>query len=97
MPVPLDRNEVFAWARARGSWCVNPQPHTPMRQQLAIRIDGSNPDHHLWKNHGTWWIHYTLQLDGLRRRRVRFSLDTGLVEEARERRDELFSALGGRA
>ena len=97
MPVPLDGNEVFAWAPAPGSWCVTPHPHTPMRQKLAIRVDAENPDHHLWKNHGTWWIHYTLHLDELRTRRVRFSLATAVLEEARERRDRLFASLGGLA
>ena len=27
---------------------------------LSIKIDLENPDHHLWNNHGTWWIHYTV-------------------------------------
>jgi hypothetical protein len=48
-----------------------------MRQQLAIRVDAANPDHHPWNNHGTRWIHYTLHLDGVRIPRVRISLATG--------------------
>ena len=28
--------------------------------QLAIRVDESNPNHHLWNNNGTWWLHYTV-------------------------------------
>jgi len=64
-----------------------------MRHQLAIRVDAENPDHHLWLNHGTWWIHYTLHLDGARKRRVRFSLETSDVGEARAKRDALFAAL----
>jgi len=66
-----------------------------MRQKLAIRVDAENPDHHLWKNHGTWWIHYTLHLDELRTRRVRFSLGTAVRQEAWQLRDDLFAALSG--
>ena len=29
--------------------------------KIAIRI-GSNPNHHLWNNNGTWWLHYTEHL-----------------------------------
>ena len=68
-----------------------------MRQKLAIRVDAENPNHHLWKNHGSWWIHFTLHLDELRTRRVRFSLATAVLEEARERPDRLFASLGGLA
>ncbi len=58
-----------------------------MQERLAIRIDADNTNHHLWNNHGTWWIHYTLDLDGLRVRRVRCSLKTRDVNRARELRD----------
>ncbi len=60
-----------------------------MQERLAIRIDADNHNHHLWNNHGTWWIHYTLDLDGLRARRVRRSLKTSSVDEARARRDSV--------
>jgi hypothetical protein len=63
-----------------------------MQQQLAIRIDAENPNHHLWSNHGVWWIHYTLHVDGLRVRRVRRSLDTRELSEARRLRDAFFEA-----
>jgi len=66
-----------------------------MRTKLAIRIDANNLDHHLWLNHGRWWIHYTLHLDGIRVRRVRQPLETCDVFEARRLRDELFEALRG--
>jgi len=58
-----------------------------MQERLAIRIDADNRNHHLWNNHGTWWIHYTLDLDGLRARRVRRSLKTKEVAVARALRD----------
>jgi hypothetical protein len=64
-----------------------------MRHQLAIRIDAENPVHHLWKNHGTWWINYTLHTDGQRVRRVRRSLNTSSIAEACGLRDAIFLAL----
>lgn len=65
-----------------------------MQEQLAIRIDAENPNHHLWKNHETWWIHYTLSLDSLRARRVRRSLRTKDVGEARRLRDAFLGRPG---
>ncbi len=59
---------------------------------LSVRIDPANPDHHLWDNHGTWWCHYTLHREG-RKQRVRVSLETHALGEARKRRDALFAAL----
>ena len=26
----------------------------------AIRVSAENPNHHLWNNHGTWFLHYTV-------------------------------------
>ena len=43
---------------------------------LSIKIDSENPDHHLWNNHGTWWIHYTVHQSDYTKRRVRVSLET---------------------
>ena len=63
-----------------------------MQQELAIRVDAENPNHHLWNNHGVWWIHYTLHLDELRVRRVRRSLLTRDLEQARRHRDAFFNA-----
>ncbi len=63
-----------------------------MQEQLAIRIDSDNKRHHLWNNHGTWWIHYTLLVDGLRIRRVRRSLGTRELSTACSLRDDFFRA-----
>lgn len=61
--------------------------------QLAIRLTGSNPDHHLWNNNGMWWIDYTILRDpNLTGIRVRKSLGTKSVVEARVRRDALFNS-----
>ncbi len=59
---------------------------------LSVRIDDTNPLHHLWNNNGTWWVHYTLNFD-FRTRRRRCSLGTQSLEEAVRRRDELFDRL----
>ncbi len=61
--------------------------------RLSLRITGGNPLHHLWNNHGVWWIHYTLEtLDG-RVRRVRRSLRTQRRDEAILLRDALLAHL----
>ncbi len=49
-----------------------------------------NPDHHLWHNGRFWWVAFTLIHDGWRQERVRRSLKTADVAEARRRRDALF-------
>jgi hypothetical protein len=48
-----------------------------------------DPDHHLWRNGRLWWIAFTVHLPGWQKERVRQSLGTADVEEARRRRDEL--------
>jgi len=60
---------------------------------LAIRVDGENLNHHLWNNNGTWFVHYTVYPTAITKQRVRCSLKTKCVEEARRRRDELFRRL----
>jgi hypothetical protein len=60
---------------------------------LSIKIDAENPDHHLWNNHGTWWIHYTVHQRDYTKRRVRVSLETRNLREARQRRNTLFAHL----
>ena len=58
----------------------------------SIRVLADNPDHHLWNNHGTWWCHYTVHLPDYTKRRVRQSLGTPSVEQARKLRDRLLQA-----
>lgn len=48
-----------------------------------------NPDHHLWRNGRYWWIAFTLLYHGWRQERVRRSLKTADVHEARRRRDAI--------
>ncbi len=60
---------------------------------LSIRTNPANPDHHLWNNNGTWWCHYTIYPDLLTKARIRRSLKTRDVAEARERRNQLLARL----
>ena len=60
---------------------------------LSLRIDETNPAHHLYINRGgradgCWWVSYTLHF-GDRKRRVRRSLRTRSLSEAIVRRDSL--------
>ena len=66
---------------------------TMRESTLSVRVNRKNPDHHLWNNHGTWWLHYTLHMDDFTKRRVRKSLGTQDVDEARTRRDEALANL----
>ena len=58
--------------------------------KIAIRI-GTNLNHHLWNNNGTWWLHYTEHLPDYTKRRVRRSLHTQSVNAARAIRDVLLA------
>ena len=59
----------------------------------SLRVNPDNPNHHLWNNHGTWWLHYTLHLPDYTARRIRSSLRTRDLHEARSKRDEHLTAL----
>jgi len=58
----------------------------------SLRVDASNDTHHLWCNNGTWWLHYTIHF-GHRKRRIRKSLRTRSLDEARASRGAYFAAL----
>jgi hypothetical protein len=51
--------------------------------------DVADPDHHLWRNGRLWWIAFTVHLPGWQKERIRRSLGTADLTEARRRRDEL--------
>ena len=53
----------------------------------------AHPNHHLWNNHGTWWVHATVLRGGVRQERVRRSLETHDLAEARRRRDRFLGDL----
>ncbi|MBT3191408.1 MAG: hypothetical protein HN341_02520 [Verrucomicrobia bacterium] len=73
------------------------KPHHHCSQQhaleLSLRTNPSNPNHHLWDNHGTWYITYTVCEPGCSGVRRRESLGTRNVVDARGIRDELFARL----
>jgi len=68
-----------------------------MTHSLAIRLNPANPDHHLWNNNGTWWCHYTVHPTPLTKQRIRGSLQTKSLAEARFRRDQLLFGSGSLA
>jgi hypothetical protein len=59
----------------------------------GIRVRAENPNHHLWNNHGTWFLHYTVHPTPFTKERIRRSLGTKDVRVARERRDTFFANL----
>jgi hypothetical protein len=65
---------------------------TPMAQSQSFPTafhDPVDPDHHLWRNGHRWWIAFTVHLPGWQKERVRFSLGTADLSEARARRDQV--------
>jgi len=62
-------------------------------EELALRIDESNLNHHLWNNNGTWWIHYTIYPTPVTVERIRHSLKTKMLPEARSRRNKILDEL----
>ena len=63
----------------------------------GIRVRTENPNHHLWNNHGTWFLHYTVHPTPFTKERIRRSLGTKDIEVARGRRDAFFAELAADA
>jgi hypothetical protein len=63
--------------------------------ELPDRKYGAN--HHIWDNNGTWWCHLSLARNRGPAKRIRFSLRTNNVREARKRRDLIMSATEAKA
>jgi hypothetical protein len=59
----------------------------------SLRINAANPNHHLWNNNGIWYVHYTVHPTPYTKSRVRESLKTKDVDEARQRRDDILGQL----
>lgn len=62
-----------------------PEPSFPG----GVTTSAADPDHHLWRNGRLWWVAFTVHLPGWQKERVRQSLGTDDVVEARRRRDDL--------
>jgi len=56
---------------------------------VAVRVNPTNPQHHLWNNNGTWFIHYTVYPTPITKQRIRASLGTKRLSEARRKRDRV--------
>ncbi len=61
---------------------------------LSLRTNPSNPNHHLWNNNGTWYAAYTILTSSFTAERIRTSLKTKNLAEARKKRDELLRKIG---
>lgn len=56
---------------------------------ISRRQKSSGPNHHLWNNHGTWWLHCTLHLPDFTKWRLRRNLRTSDLHTARQLRDRI--------
>jgi hypothetical protein len=54
-----------------------------------------HPNHHLWRNGRLWWIAFTVHKPDWTAERVRRSLGTADLDEARRRRDRVLSRYAG--
>jgi hypothetical protein len=85
---------VFLFSLLRDN--LQPKLSRIMNQSVllpGIRVSPENPNHHLWNNHGTWFLHYTVHPTPFTKERIRRSLGTKDLEVARERRDAFFTLL----
>jgi len=65
--------------------------------ESPIAEESAHPDHHLWRNGRLFWVAFTIHVDGWRVERIRRSLGTADIVEARHRRDALFAEFEGQA
>jgi hypothetical protein len=66
-------------------------PDAPSRR-VGYRKDGRpHPNHHLWRNGRLWWIAVTVHRPDWTAERVRRSLGTDDLLEARRRRDSILT------
>jgi len=85
-------NEVLhAGPGLRAPAVAHPRLSGARKRETAVNLQlhpETHPDHHLWRNGNVWWVAFTFHF-GERKYRVRRSLGTRLVAEARLRRDQL--------
>ena len=67
------------------------QTSKPIMIQLSLRTNPENPNHHLWNNNGTWFIHYVVHPTPITKERIRKSLGTKSLAEARAKRDAILT------
>ena len=79
------------------TWNESERPSSAAVPLLRVRVNADNPNHHLWNNHGTWFLHYTVHPTPFTKERVRRSLATPSLAVARERRDAFFAHRHGQA
>ena len=65
----------------------------PEGSVLSLRTHPRNPNHHLWWNNGTWWLHATVHRPDYTKQRLRLPLETKSIHLARAQRDTLFAGL----
>ncbi|KAB2642522.1 MAG: sigma-70 family RNA polymerase sigma factor [Verrucomicrobia bacterium] len=61
----------------------------PKTAGLAMRSVESNPNHHIWNNNGIWFCNLMVKSAAGQSKRIRESLHTKNVDEARMRRDAM--------
>jgi hypothetical protein len=67
----------------------------PEGSVLSLRTHPCNPNHHLWWNNGTWWLHATVHRPDYTKQRLRLPLETKNIHRARTTRDTLLASLCG--
>ena len=80
-------NQTLPWCRVRLSL------HIMSTNTLALRTNPRNLNHHLYDNHGTWWIHFHVHGPDYTKARIRESLGTNCLTTARGLRDLAFAHL----
>ena len=60
---------------------------------LSLRTHPRNPNHHLWWNNGTWWLHATVHRPDYTKERLRLPLETKNIHRARTQRDTVLASL----
>jgi hypothetical protein len=58
---------------------------------VSRRQKSTNPLHHLWNNHGSWWFHATYHLPDGTAQRARVNLKTKDLDRARAKRDRILA------
>ncbi len=63
----------------------------PYQDPDQLTSTSQDPDHHLWRNGRLWWVAFTVHLPAWQKERIRVSLGTDDLDEARRRRDALLA------